>query len=133
MIEGKAGSMPAFSVGGFVVRFWCLQRWGGRSLYATNGMLNKDNNPEENSKRMVALGHKIYLLAGSHASAERAAIFYSMFASCMIHGGLNPYDLLKDVLDKLAYWKLAYINELLSQNLAKQKAGLARRDCSVAY
>jgi transposase len=97
---------------------YSLQRWDGLSLYATNGMLNIDNNPVENSIRPVALGRKNYLFAGSHAAAERGAIFYSLFATCKVHG-VNPYDWLKDVLDKLAYWKLVNIDELLPQNWVK--------------
>jgi hypothetical protein len=71
---------------------------------------------------IMALGSKNYLYSGSHAVAERAANFYSLFATCMEHGGVNPYHWLNDVLDKLAYWKLANTDELLPQNLLRQNS-----------
>jgi transposase len=116
MQQAYAEVLPKSAIGKALA--YSLQRWDGLSLYATNGMLNIDNNPVENSIRPVALGRKNYLFAGSHAAAERGAIFYSLFATCKVHG-VNPYNWLKDVLDKLAYWKLANIDELLPQNRVK--------------
>jgi transposase len=94
---------------------YSIKRWDELCLYATNGMLNIDNNPVENSIRPVAIGRKNYLFAGSHDAAQRAAIFYSLFATCKNHV-VNPYNWLKDVLDKLAYWKTNALEELLPQN-----------------
>jgi hypothetical protein len=62
------------------------------------------------------------LFAGSHDAAQRAAIFYSLFATCKLHG-VTPYDWLKYVLDNLIYYKLSSLNELLPQhfkNIQKQ-------------
>ena len=98
---------------------YSIERWDTLSLYATNGLLHIDNNPVENSIRPVAVGRKNYLFAGSHAAAERAAIFYSLFATCKVHH-VNPYNWLKDVLDKLAICKLEQLDELLPQNWVKQ-------------
>ncbi len=94
---------------------YSITRWDALSLYATNGLLNIDNNPVENSIRPVAVGRKNYLFAGSHDAAQRAAIFYSLFATCKTHG-VNPYDWLKDVLDKLAYCKTNALKALLPQS-----------------
>jgi hypothetical protein len=94
---------------------YSIKRWDELCLYATNGMLNIDNNPVENSIRPVAIGRKNYLFAGSHDAAQRGAIFYSLFATCKTNG-INPYNWLKDVLDKLAFWKTNAMEELLPQN-----------------
>jgi transposase len=117
MQKAYAEVLPRSTIGNALE--YSLKRWGALSLYATNGLLNIDNNPVENSIRPVALGRKNYLFAGSHSAAERAATFYSLFATCKAHGA-NPYDWLKDVLDKLAYWKLSKIDDLLPQNWVKQ-------------
>ena len=77
-------------------------------------MLHLDNNPVENSIRPVAIGRKNYLFTGSHDAAQRAAIFYSLFATCKLHG-VNPYDWLKYVLDNLIYYKPTNLIELLPQ------------------
>lgn len=94
---------------------YSLVRWKELSLYAGNGLLHLDNNPVENSIRPVALGRKNYLFAGSHDAAQRAAIFYSLFATCKLHG-VNPYDWLKYILDNLIYYKPSNLKELLPQN-----------------
>jgi transposase len=93
---------------------YALLRWKELSLYAGDGMLHIDNNPVENSIRPVALGRKNYLFAGSHDAAQRAAIFYSLFATCKLHG-VNPYWL-KYVLDNLIYYKPSTLIELLPQH-----------------
>jgi hypothetical protein len=56
------------------------------------------------------------LFAGSHDAAQKAAIFYSLFATCKLHG-VNPYDWLKYVLDNLIYYKPSTLTELLPQHI----------------
>lgn len=74
-----------------------------------------DNNPVENSIRPVALGRKNYLFAGSHTAAQRAAMFYSLLATCKNHL-INPYDWLTDVLNRINEHPINKIEELLPQN-----------------
>jgi transposase len=95
--------------------FYSLQRWDKLSLYATTSILNIDNNPVENSIRPVAVGRKNYLFAGSHAAAQRAAMFYSLLATCK-NLQINPSDWLQDVLDRIAQHPINKIQELLPQN-----------------
>ena len=97
--------------------FYSLHRWGKLSLYATTSILNIDNNPVENSIRPVAIGRKNYLFAGSHAAAQRAAMFYSLLATCK-NLQINPYDWLHDVLNRIAAQPINHIKELLPQNWA---------------
>lgn len=97
---------------------YCLPRWQKLSLYATNPILNIDNNPVENSIRPVAIGRKNYLFAGSHDAAQRAAMIYSLFATCRLHN-INPYDWLKDVLQRMHLYTTSNIHELLPQNWVK--------------
>ena len=47
------------------------------------------------------MGRRNYLFAGSHAGAERAAIAYSICATCSLLG-INPVEYLADVLPRLA-------------------------------
>ena len=47
-----------------------------------------DNNLSERTLRMVVISRRNYLFAGSEAGAERAAIIYSLVASCK----LNDHD-----------------------------------------
>ncbi len=54
---------------------YSISRWRELMLYATDGKLNIDNNPVENSIRPVALGRKNYLFAGSHKAENEVPCF----------------------------------------------------------
>jgi transposase len=105
--------LPASAIGKAL--FYSLSRWEKLSLYATTSILGADNNPVENSIRPVAIGRKNYMFAGSHAAAQRAAMFYSLFATCKNHH-INPCNWLHDVLNRIAAHPINRINELLPQN-----------------
>jgi hypothetical protein len=55
---------------------YSIDCWSELSVYLFDGKLKIDNN-DKNAIRTVALGRKIYLFAGSHDAAQRAAIIYS--------------------------------------------------------
>lgn len=91
---------------------YSMERWHKLSLYITDGRLNIDNNPVENSIRPVALGRKNYLFAGSHDAARRSGMLYSLLGTCKMHG-IEPYGWLKDVLHQIADHPINRIQELL--------------------
>jgi transposase len=91
---------------------YSLERWDKLSLYLTEGRLNIDNNPVENSIRPVALGRKNYLFAGSHEAARRSGMLYSLLGTCKMHG-IEPYGWLKDVLQRIADYPINRIQDLL--------------------
>ncbi len=99
---------------------YCLPRWQKLSIYTTNGSLKIDNNPVENAIRPVAIGRKNYLFAGSHEAAQRAAMVYSLFATCRVHS-INPYKWLKDVLERMHLYTTNNIKDLLPQNWKKKE------------
>ena len=45
----------------------------------------------------LAVGRKNWLFAGSENGAETACVFYSLLATCKLHG-VNPFDYLRDVI-----------------------------------
>jgi transposase len=69
-------------------------------LYALHGDLQIDNNLIENAIRPIALGRRNFLFAGTHDTAQNAAMIYSLFATCKKHG-VNPQDWLLDILRKM--------------------------------
>lgn len=97
---------------------YSIERWSRLSLYTTNGMLNIDNNPVENSIRPVAVGRKNYLFAGSHQAAQRSAMLYSLLGTCKMHG-IEPYGWLHDVLQTIADHPINRIEELLPHKFNK--------------
>lgn len=95
-----------------------LKRFDKLIVYTTDASLKIDNNPVENAVRPVAIGRKNYLFAGSHQAAQRAAMIYSLFATCRYHQ-INPYDWLKDVLEHMHLYTTNNMAELLPQNWKK--------------
>jgi transposase len=81
-------------------------------IYTTDGKLNIDNNPVENAIRPVAIGRKNYLFAGSHEAAQRSAMLYSLMGTCKLHD-INPFNWLKDILEKIAQFPINRMSELL--------------------
>ena len=74
-------------------------------LYALHGDLQIDrsgarNNLIENAIRPIALGRRNFLFAGTHETAQNAAMIYSLFATCKKHD-VNPQDWLLDILRKM--------------------------------
>lgn len=95
-----------------------LPRWEKLCIYTRDARLNIDNNLVENAIRPVAIGRKNYLFAGSHEAAQRAAMVYSLLATCKLHD-INPYYWLKDVLENMHRFNTKNIESLLPQNWKK--------------
>jgi transposase len=79
--------------------------------------LEIDNNAAERALRVVALGRKNYLFAGSNAGGERAAAIYSLLGSAKLNG-LDPEFYLHHVLTQVADHPICRISELLPWNVA---------------
>lgn len=97
---------------------YSIERWPRLCLYATNGRLNIDNNPVENSIRPVAVGRKNYLFAGSHEAAGRSAMLYSLLGTCKMHG-VEPFHWLCSVVQTIADHPINRIEELLPHRFSK--------------
>lgn len=97
---------------------YSMSRWDNLSAYLYDGNLQIDNNKVENAIRPVSLGRKNYLFAGSHESAQRAAMIYSFFAICKKHD-VNPYKWLKYALENIMSINHKKIKELYPQNFKK--------------
>jgi transposase len=94
---------------------YSLERWGKLSIYTTDARLQIDNNPVERAIRPVAIGRKNYLFAGSHDAAQRSAMIYSLFSTCTLHD-INPYNWLKDVLERMHNYTMNNLHQLLPQH-----------------
>lgn len=101
-----------------VATAYSLKRWDKLTLYTQNGQLEIDNNPIENVIRPVALGRKNYLFAGSHDSAQRAAVAYTILAACKT-ANINPLKYLADILQKLPTRNVNDLEDLLPSKWAE--------------
>jgi hypothetical protein len=63
---------------------YSMKRWEQLKVYTTDGRLEVDNNKIENEIRPIALGRKNLLFAGSHESAQRIAMVYSLLATVTV-------------------------------------------------
>lgn len=96
---------------------YALGLWEALVRYADDGRLEIDNNTAERALRVVALGRKNYLFAGSDAGGERAAVIYSLIGTAKLNG-LDPKAYLRDVLSRIADHPINRIEELLPWNVA---------------
>ena len=86
-------------------------QWIALNQYTEDGDLDIDNNLAERVLRIVAIGRKNWLFAGSDAGAERAAIIYSLIASCKL-SEIDPFEYLRDVLERVSTHPASKIAEL---------------------
>jgi len=91
---------------------YSLKRWNRLMTYTTAGELEIDSNLVENAIRPIAMGRKNYLFAGSHESAKRMAMLYSLLGSCK-KNGIEPFSWLKKTIELLPSWPANRLNELL--------------------
>ncbi len=90
-------------------------QWDALNRYVDDPILSIDNNLAERTLRRVTLGRKNWLFAGSDSGGERAAIHYSLIASCKLCG-IDPFHYIKDVLDRVSTHPQSQISELLPRN-----------------
>lgn len=88
-------------------------------IYLTDGRVEIDNNLIENAIRPMAIGRKNYLFCGSHDAGKRTAMMYSFFSSCKTMG-INPWEWLRDVLQRLQEYPHKQIEDLLPCNWIPQ-------------
>ncbi len=80
---------------------YALGQWPTLVRYPGNGEIEIDNNAVEREIRPVALGRKNWLFAGSYEGGRRAAVLYSLIASCR-SAGVEPFEYFRDVLSLTA-------------------------------
>jgi len=94
---------------------YAINQWQPLQKYLEDPMLEIDNNLAERTLRMVVIGRKNYMFAGSEAGAQRAAIIYSLVASCKLHGH-DPFAYFNNVLRRVSTHPIGKIDDLLPAN-----------------
>jgi transposase len=90
-----------------------INQWQSLKVFLTDGAIPIDNGEVERRIRPLALGRKNWLFVGSDEGGRRAAILYSLMASCIL-ADLAPEPWLKDVLTRLSQgWPAKRLGELL--------------------
>jgi transposase len=102
---------------GEAVRYLTNQ-WAALQRFVEDGRVAIDNNRAENQLRVVAVGRKNWLFAGSFEGARRAALLYSLVQSCKL-AGVAPFPYLKDVLLRVATHDHRRIDQLTPKRWAE--------------
>ena len=110
-LEETLGKLSRKSDIALAVRY-ALGRWEALMRYCDNGRLEIDNNAAERALRVVALGRKNFLFAGSDGGGESAAAMYSLIGTAKLNG-LDPESYLRNVLSCIADHPINRIEELL--------------------
>jgi transposase len=92
---------------------YLIGNWEVLTRFLEDGRLEIDNGIVERELRRVALGRKNWMFAGSDEGAERAAVAFTVLATCRMQG-VEPSSYIADVLRKLSTgWPMSRIDELL--------------------
>ncbi len=90
--------------------------------YTTDGRLEIDNNFAENAIRPLALGRKNWMFTGSPRGGKACAIALSLLQSAKACG-VNPYDYLHDIYDRIMSYPVSRLHELLPATWEKVRDG----------
>ena len=96
---------------------YALGRWEALLRFCDDGGIEIDNNAAERALRVVALGRKNFLFAGSDGGGESAAALYSLIGTAKLNG-IDPESYLRNVLSRIADHPINRIEELLPWNVA---------------
>lgn len=91
--------------------------WPSLLRYLDDGSLPIDNNPAESAIRAVALGRKNWLFAGGDEGGRRAALLYSILATCK-SADVEPFAYLADVLSRVQRTPASQVAELTPRRWA---------------
>lgn len=114
--EKVATEIPKGRLGKAVT--YSLNHWKELTAFLNNGIIELSNNRIENVIRLLAMGRKNFMFAGSVQGAHNLAIAYSIMATCRLNK-INPYDYVSNALEQLPSRKANDINDLIPTEWAK--------------
>jgi IS66 C-terminal element len=79
---------------------------------------------KQRALRRIACGRKSWMFCGSDRGGERAAVMYSLIATCRMND-VDPEAWLRDVLARIAGHPASRLAELLPWNWSKAQAAAA--------
>ena len=94
----QQGLLPKSKIG--EAHTYTSNQWQALRRYTADGVLSIDNNVAERTVKGAAIGRKNYLFLGSKTGGERAAILYSLVASCKANA-VEPQAYLTDLFRSL--------------------------------
>ncbi|WCP13557.1 IS66 family transposase ISAli10 [Sphingobium sp. AntQ-1] len=91
---------------------YMLNAWPAFTAFLEDGRICLTNNAAERALRAIARGRKAWLFVGSDRGGERAAMMYTLIATCKLND-VDPLVWLTDVLTRIADISQNRLHELL--------------------
>ncbi len=88
-----------------------------------SGDIPLDNTRAERALRKIVVGRKNWLFYGTDTPAEAAAAYFTIIATCRLHG-IDPFVYLDEILRVLPYWPHERYLELAPQHWLTTRARL---------
>lgn len=110
-LDQQAGNVLPKSPMGEAINY-ALNNWTALCRYAEDGNLAIDNNAVERMLKLIALGRKNWLFAGSERGGKTAAVLFTLISSAKRHN-LDTWSYLRDVIVRLADLKPNELEQLL--------------------
>lgn len=96
---------------------YAVRQWKTLQTYLCDAAVRIDNNHVERTLRSIGTGRKNWLFGGSDEGARWLAIHQTLLGTCLLVGIRDPWEYLRDVLDKLAR---GFANSRLGELLPQQ-------------
>jgi transposase len=93
--EEKPKALPKSALG--QAMGYASNNWAALERYPERGYLAIDNNLSERTLRAIALGRNNWVVLGSEAGGQTAAVLYTMALTCK-HLGIDPFAYLREAL-----------------------------------
>ena len=90
---------------------YAVQRKESLSVFLAYPDVPLDTNHLERALRVIPMGRKNWLFCWSETGAEYVGIVQSLLTTCKLHG-VNPYDYLVDVLQRVGQHPASKVHEL---------------------
>ena len=119
LVALKPRCLPKSALG--VAISYAVGQWDGLEVFLSDGRVEIDNNTVENAIRPTAVGKKNWLFVGDENAGERGAVLYTVVESCR-RRGIDPYEYLSDVLERLPSMRDQDLEELTPAGWAAAKA-----------
>lgn len=113
---------PSMGISGAIQ--YTLKNWDALRRYLEQGYLEIDNNLSERTIKVVVLGRKNWLFAGSETGGLTAATLFSLTATCKLLK-IDPYAYLRDAITAMSGGGRGDIGDLLPGRLGTSSAVLA--------
>lgn len=123
LLENLSGQIAMKSALGDAIKY-TLKLFDGLAVFMTDGRVEIDSNPVENTIRPIAMLRKNALFAGSPVGGRNWAVMASLMATCRMNG-VEPYAYLNWVFEQMAAGlPRAQYHTLLPWNCSKGRFGI---------